>query len=350
LLWIATRDWLAFMSLCLVALGSNVGDRQQALANAVAQLDATEGCQVRACSIWHETVAVGGPPGQTPFLNGALVLETSQPPVRLLATLNGIEAMLGRAREVRWGPRTVDLDMLLYDELILDSAQLTLPHPRMAFRKFVIEPAAEIAREWRHPTIGWTLNQLRDHLRHATPYVAITGAPLAGNSQLAARLAENLDARLIRDAGTVAQSSQPAADSAGRRLQAEIELLTRRRQLLDRESWQQPERLAISDFWLEQSRACNGLDLDVRESAALAGAVEDACRGVIRPKLLILLNAAAPSGRGATSGAAERAEATMREAMVAAATRPGIGPVLRLTDSEPEMQLIEAKATILAMS
>ncbi|HEY4311428.1 MAG TPA: 2-amino-4-hydroxy-6-hydroxymethyldihydropteridine diphosphokinase [Pirellulales bacterium] len=337
------------MSLCLVALGSNVGDRQQALARSVAQLDALEGCQVRACSSWHETVAVGGPPGQTPFLNGAVVLETSQPPAQLLGILNEIEAMLGRTRDVRWGPRTVDLDMLLYDELILDSAQLTLPHPRMAFRKFVIEPAAEIAGEWRHPTIGWTLKKLRDHLRHATPYVAITGAPLAGNSQLAARLAESFDARLIRDAGTVVQPSQPAADSAGRRLQAEIESIIRRRQLLDRESWEQPERLAISDFWLEQSRAYGGI-LDARESATLAGAVDEACRGVIRPKLLIQLGATAPHGRGATSGAAENVDATMHEAIVAVATRPGVGPLLRLTDSESEVQLAEAKAAILAMS
>ena len=104
----------------------------------------------------------------------------------------------------------------------------------MAFRRFVIEPAAEIAGSWRHPIIHWTLHELREHLRHAIPYVAVTGPAPKRNAQLAARLAAQLDGRLV--AGTRTSAGPPAAgaDSAGRRMQAEIELLGERRKLLDR--------------------------------------------------------------------------------------------------------------------
>ena len=127
---------------------------------------------VAAVSCWRETAPVGGPPGQPPFLNGALLAETSLAPHDLLAALQQIENDLGRRRAERWGPRTIDLDLLLYDELVLDTPSLTLPHPRMAWRRFVLEPAAEVAGAMLHPTIGWTIARLLEHLNTARPYVA----------------------------------------------------------------------------------------------------------------------------------------------------------------------------------
>ena len=192
--------------------------------------------------------------GQASYLNGAAIVETSQPPIQVLEALAEIEASLGRVRDMRWGPRTIDLDLLLYDDVQMESPSLTLPHPRMAFRKFVLEPAAEIAPDWRHPTIGWTLRELRDHVRYAAPYVAVTGPPAVGKSALVSQLAAHLGARMIADVPAL-PATATVADSAGRAQQQEIELLNRRRDLLDPHAWGPRRQLAISDFWREQSRA-----------------------------------------------------------------------------------------------
>ncbi len=99
--------------------------------------------QLIARSRWYETEPVGGPPGQEAFLNGALLLETSLEPEPLLERLLEIETSLGRQRTVRWGPRTIDLDLLLLDQRIWQSSRLQLPHPKMSVRPFVLVPFAK---------------------------------------------------------------------------------------------------------------------------------------------------------------------------------------------------------------
>ena len=126
---------------------------------------------------------------------------------------------------MRWGPRTVDLDLLLYDDLVLALPDLTVPHPRMAFRRFVIEPAAEIAADLRHPTIGWTVDQLRDHLRYAVPYVAIAGASAAARGRLAADLVARYGGRVITDQNSGQGAAAAESDSAGPACARAIELL-----------------------------------------------------------------------------------------------------------------------------
>ncbi len=153
------------MPRALIALGSNLGDRKRLLDAAVQRLAATAGVQSVRASSWHETRAIGGPANQPPFLNGAAVLETSLSPVSLLEALERIEQDLGRTRSQRWEPRTIDLDLLLFDVVVVRTPKLTLPHPRMATRHFVLEPAAEVAPALVHPAIGWSVAQLRDHLR-----------------------------------------------------------------------------------------------------------------------------------------------------------------------------------------
>ena len=122
----------------------------------------------------------------------------------------------------------------------------------MTFRRFVIEPAAEIAADLRHPTIGWTVDQLRDHLRYAVPYVAIAGASAAARGRLAADLVARYGGRVITDQNSGQSAAAAESDSAGRACPRAIELLDLRRRLLDREHWADPSRLAVSDFWLEQ--------------------------------------------------------------------------------------------------
>ena len=152
----------SIVSVCLIALGSNLGDRRRTLDEAVARLARHPQLRVLATSPWIETAAVGGPPGQGDFLNGAILLETSLPPEAVLAILQEIEAALGRRREERWGPRSIDLDLLLYDQEVRQTPSLVLPHPRMTQRRFVLEPAAAIAASMVHPLTGWTLQQHLD--------------------------------------------------------------------------------------------------------------------------------------------------------------------------------------------
>lgn len=130
-----------------IALGSNLGDRGATLAGAVAALRATEEVEVVRVSSWHETRAVGGPSGQPDYLNGVLEARTELGPEDLLWLLQRIETRFGRDRrnEVRHGPRTLDLDLLLHGEERRDDPALRLPHPGLEERAFVLAPLAEIA-------------------------------------------------------------------------------------------------------------------------------------------------------------------------------------------------------------
>ena len=139
-----------------VALGSNLGDRRAALEGAVAALRASEEVLVVRVSSWHETRAVGGPAGQPDFLNGVLEARTELTPEDLLWLLQRIETRFGRARknELRHGPRTLDLDLLLHGDERRTEAALTLPHPGLEERTFVLAPLAELAPELRLARTG----------------------------------------------------------------------------------------------------------------------------------------------------------------------------------------------------
>ena len=146
-----------------IALGSNLaspwGDREANLREAIARV-AKLG-EVRGVSSFHDTAPVGYA-DQPNFLNGAMLLETELGPVELMRALLGIERAMGRDRASvpAKGPRTIDLDLLLMDDLVLDADELTLPHPAMAERRFVLEPLAEIAPAMVDPLSGRTLAEL----------------------------------------------------------------------------------------------------------------------------------------------------------------------------------------------
>lgn len=163
------------MAAALISLGSNLGDRAAALRQALELLALMPGVRIAATSTFHETKPAGGPASQEKFLNAAARLETELPPREIFLVLQDVEQKLGRIRAERWGPRTIDLDLLLYDELELETPELTLPHPRMSFRRFVLEPAAEIAAGMVHPVCGNTIAGLMRHLDQSPQYVAILG-------------------------------------------------------------------------------------------------------------------------------------------------------------------------------
>lgn len=143
---------------CLIALGSNLGDSRTILENALQTLDQDSQIEVVAVSSWYQTVPIGPP--QPDYLNGGALLKTELPPQALLAILLQVEAQAGRVRGERWGARTLDLDIILYDGLILDTPQLQIPHPRMRERAFVLVPLAEIAPDWIEPISGHAIAHL----------------------------------------------------------------------------------------------------------------------------------------------------------------------------------------------
>jgi 2-amino-4-hydroxy-6-hydroxymethyldihydropteridine diphosphokinase len=137
-----------------VGLGANIGERAATLSRAVELLSAEDNVEVLVVSSFRETDPVGVV-DQPPFLNGAAVLETALDPRELLDTLLRVERELGRVRDgTRWGPRTIDLDLLLYDERTLDEPGLRVPHPRLHERRFALEPLAEIAPSVEIPGQG----------------------------------------------------------------------------------------------------------------------------------------------------------------------------------------------------
>jgi 2-amino-4-hydroxy-6-hydroxymethyldihydropteridine diphosphokinase len=147
-----------------IALGSNLGDRQGYLDRALTELRARPGIEVIRVSHYLNTKPVGGPPGQGPYLNAAAELRTTLEPKELLGVLLEVEQMLGRERHERFGPRTIDLDLLLYGDLVCNDADLTVPHPRMHERRFVLEPLAEIAPQAMHPLAKSTVRLLLENL------------------------------------------------------------------------------------------------------------------------------------------------------------------------------------------
>ena len=147
-----------------VALGSNLGDRSANVRGAVTALKGTPGVVVELVSEIRPTAPVGGPAGQGPYLNGVARLETSLAPDELLEVLLKIEEEFGRRRGERWGPRTLDLDLLLYDDAVIETERLVVPHPRMHERRFVLEPLCDIAPDVVHPLLGLTARELLDRL------------------------------------------------------------------------------------------------------------------------------------------------------------------------------------------
>lgn len=125
-----------------LGLGSNVGDRWKLLREAVASLP-----DVVAVSPVYETDPIGGPSGQGPYLNCVVELASSLPPRQLLGICHRLETAADRVRHERWGPRTLDIDILLVDGVTMDDADLEIPHPRMRERRFVLEPLRDLAPE-----------------------------------------------------------------------------------------------------------------------------------------------------------------------------------------------------------
>jgi 2-amino-4-hydroxy-6-hydroxymethyldihydropteridine diphosphokinase len=153
--------------LAAIAMGSNLDseDGRDRRGNLLEAVERVRGLgEVVVVSSFYDTAPVGYVE-QPRFLNGALLLETELEPVELLRELLAIERSMGRVRGVDKGPRMIDLDLLLYGQAVLETAELTLPHPEMAERRFVLEPLAEIAPRMVHPVLGLTVGEMLSKVR-----------------------------------------------------------------------------------------------------------------------------------------------------------------------------------------
>jgi 2-amino-4-hydroxy-6-hydroxymethyldihydropteridine diphosphokinase len=141
-----------------IALGSNLGESRSTLDEALKALDRNEGVRVVRRSSWYRSAPIG--PVQPDYVNGCALLEVALAPEALLDVLQATENLFGRVRAERWGPRTLDLDLILYSSQRIATERLEVPHPRMAERAFVLLPLAEIAAEWIDPISGRPVGEL----------------------------------------------------------------------------------------------------------------------------------------------------------------------------------------------
>ena len=150
-----------------IALGSNMGDKKAYLEQAVEELKSRKDCRIVKCSSWLETEPYGYLEQDT-FMNGVLCMETLAEPYELLDLLHEIEKKAQRERKIHWGPRTLDLDILLYDDLVMGEDELCIPHVDMKNREFVLAPMVEIAPYKHHPVYGLTMTEMLDELKKRT--------------------------------------------------------------------------------------------------------------------------------------------------------------------------------------
>jgi len=305
------------MSRCLLALGSNLGDRRAILAQACAAVAKLSGCQLLARSCWYATTPIGGAAGQGEFLNGAILVETTLGPQQLAHTLQQVEISLGRQRTERWDARTIDIDMLLYGLEVLDIAELTLPHPRMAFRKFVLEPAAEIAGSMLHPTSGWSIARLLAHLQNSPRLVVVTAAEKPIADWLVSQLRQRMDCPVM-----------PDFDKKMR--EASISQLARGLEFVENRCGK-PPILAT---------------LPLGELGTLAAVLEMQPLS-LRPALVIAVDVAQPHKlRTAATATGCDAELETPTASASWLDYPGLGPVARITVDDPNTVLQEAQAAL----
>lgn len=270
------------MARCLIGCGSNLGKRREQLDRAVELLRFMPGVALVAVSRYRETPPVGGPAGQDAYLNGACLIETDLPPEDVLGMLAAVENTLHRERLERWGERTIDLDLLLYDDLVVETASLTVPHPRMTTRRFVLEPSVEIAADFAVPTAACTVRDLLDNISVSHPLVAVVGVPGSGAHEVAETVADATLSRLVRAPVPLPAALPPGSAAWSQTLSAWARPLAA-------SGWHDEPHGAIADFWLDALAVAAADELPPESLARLEAEIDAVARTTIQPHVAILL-------------------------------------------------------------
>lgn len=335
----------------LIALGANLGDRQQTLRRAVELLAAARGNTRIAPSGFHETRPSGGPPGQGAFLNAAVALDTTLTPEQLHGLLRRIEIELGRKPAPHWAARAIDMDLLLFDDRVVSTPQLAVPHPRMTFRRFVLAPAAEVASEMVHPLVGWTIGRLLAHLDSAAPYVAILGMPDSDRPALAQKVAHAVGGTYLAGPA-IAASAVRGVDPSGQGEGRPLQFLDRAGALLAGCDLRARRVAVVSDFYLDECLACARMDSDHCQYEQIHQAWATVRQTVEAPKLLVVLDTW-PNAVAVRAGEPQLPDAPqadrLRRELLHLATRTDVGPVLFAGRDDPQAQFEEITAAIAAM-
>jgi len=308
-----------------------LGESLAMLEIAVEQLRSDPSITLLACSRWSATTPVGGPPGQGEFLNGAARIHTTLSPLQLLERLQAIENQAGRQRTVRWNERTLDADLLLYGDRTIRTSSLEVPHPRMAFRRFVLETAAEAAPRMIHPETGWTVDQLLQHLNQSANYLAIAHDDPA--AALAQQAADQSDATVLRmpDLLSAFQSSDVEAT-----LHEQLDRLTQSfRQVVSND---QP---LISDGWSGQWLAAGRALLEGQALVAWESKWKLFSPAFTTPRLLVIR----PVDLASPSVVWQRYQEELSRLL----NSGGVGPQFHLTGRPPEEWPTEVFAAVQAM-
>lgn len=201
------------MSQCLISFGANLGQPAETIQQAAQQLQErlAEGLQHFQLSRFFRTPAVGGPSGQPPFINAVAALEIEGCAAwDVWQAVRETEHALGRVRMERWEARRIDLDVLLFDQQRIWTQHFKLPHPRMVMRRFILEPALDVARQWREPVSGWTIQALAEALRSGPASIVLAGWDASRMQGLLERAATKSQCTWITPQLVTAQEGPPA--------------------------------------------------------------------------------------------------------------------------------------------
>jgi 2-amino-4-hydroxy-6-hydroxymethyldihydropteridine diphosphokinase len=197
------------MSIALLGFGANLGSPEQKFLDTVDALRKHSQVTSVAASRLIASEPIGGPPDQPLYFNGAIRATTAMSPQDFFSLTSEIETSLGRVREVQWGPREIDLDLVLFDDLELQTPSLILPHPRFHFRRFALAPAVEIAPDMVHPVFGLRVSELLSHLDRIPRITAIAGSDPAFLRAFANEVATRTNTLLV-DRAVLDSSSLPS--------------------------------------------------------------------------------------------------------------------------------------------
>jgi 2-amino-4-hydroxy-6-hydroxymethyldihydropteridine diphosphokinase len=329
------------MAQCLLGIGANLGDPPRQIAEAVQSLSHCADVQLLAVSSLWTSTAIGGSAVQPQYVNAAALIETQLSPAQLLAKTQAIEKTLGRIASARWVARPIDIDLVLYDDLVIRQANLQIPHPWMVARRFVLGPANEIAPEFRHPILGWTIAQLWRHLDSAAPRFVLLGCSDDDSIQAIAE-----QAMLSRVHDPVGKQAEPNSTASVDPLHRQLEWLKRRDERLRACGWNEASetRPLLSDFWIDQCLLSAKAVLSAKEYQTFEQEFNHVAERIEPPKLVIL--AIQPHAQDDLRIQAELELAGLRQRTIDL----GVAPFVEVESTPRDDFVREAAGAIVAMS